>query len=117
MRNPHPKYKIIERTLKDGRKQIIALSSYGGKTVKGVANCSLDDEYSYDVGCKLAIARCNRKVAEKRFKNMRKNTIRLSKELDALQRKYDKMYENCKTAHAEVEAAMAEEICIEEQYR
>ena len=112
MRNPHPKYKVIERTLKDGRRQIIVLSTYGGKTVKGTANCSLDDEYNYDIGCKLAMARCNRKVAEKRFKNMSKNTIRMSRELTELQKKYDKMVKNCEIAHAEMEDAIATEANI-----
>lgn len=49
-----------------GRK-IIALSTYAGKTVRGVAICSEHDKFDVEKGKVLAAARCNEKVAAKRY--------------------------------------------------
>lgn len=49
-----------------GRK-IIALSTYAGKTVRGVAICSEHDQFDVEKGKALAAARCNEKVAAKRY--------------------------------------------------
>ena len=65
---PIEKYKYIEHTTKDGQKQIIAISTYAGRTVKGVATCALGDEYNEADGKILAAARCQQKVAKKRLK-------------------------------------------------
>lgn len=50
-----------------GRK-VIALSTFAGKTVRGVAICSENDEFDLEKGKELARARCNAKIAHKRFK-------------------------------------------------
>lgn len=50
---------------KDIRK-IVALASYAGKPVRGVAKLNPGDEYSLSDGMELAAARCNLKIAEKR---------------------------------------------------
>ena len=63
MNYPLDKYKFITY----GNK-VIAISSYGGKRVRGVAICSKDDNFSLDKGKELAAARCALKVAEKRVK-------------------------------------------------
>ena len=47
--------------------KVIALSTYGGKRVRGVAICHPEDNFDIEVGKKLAAARCNAKVAEKRM--------------------------------------------------
>ena len=57
---------------KQGRKHIVAASTYAGKTVRGEAICSTDDAYSVELGKTLAAARCDLKVAEKRAKNANK---------------------------------------------
>ena len=49
-----------------GRK-IIALSTYAGKTVKGIAICDDRDIFNEEKGMALAAARCNEKVARKRL--------------------------------------------------
>lgn len=51
--------------------KVIALSSFAGKTVKGTAKCDPSDTFSAEFGEKLAAARCDVKVATKRFKNAR----------------------------------------------
>ena len=48
--------------------KVIAISSYAGKTVKGIAKCHPNDEFNEEIGKNLAAARCNRKIAEKRYK-------------------------------------------------
>ena len=47
--------------------KVIAVSTYAGKTVRGIAICSPEDEFDIEFGKKLAAARCNEKVAEKRL--------------------------------------------------
>ena len=48
--------------------KVIALSSYGGKCVKGIAKCDPQDEFNIEYGKKLAAARCNEKVCHKRLR-------------------------------------------------
>ena len=50
------------------KNKVIAVSTYAGKIVKGIAKCNPIDEYDLEKGKKLAAARCNVKVAEKRCK-------------------------------------------------
>lgn len=47
-------------------KEVIAISTYAGKTVRGVAKCDPRDEYSVEAGKALAAARCELNVSEKR---------------------------------------------------
>ena len=47
-------------------KIVVAVSTFAGKTVRGVAKCHPNDEFDAEKGTKLAIARCNYKVALKR---------------------------------------------------
>ncbi len=47
--------------------KVIATSTYGGRTVRGVAICHPEDTYSVEIGKKLAAARCNEKIAAKRY--------------------------------------------------
>ena len=45
---------------------VIALTTYAGKVVKGVAKCTSSDTFDLEVGKKLAAARCDAKVCKKR---------------------------------------------------
>ena len=72
MRFPLDKYKYITHIRKDGVKEIIALSSYAGHYVKGIAKCNPEDNYEPGIGEKIAAARCNLKVTQKRAKNAEK---------------------------------------------
>ena len=60
-------YKYIETPNK-----VIALSTYAGKTVRGVAKCHPNDTFNVEFGRKLAAARCNAKIAAKRAINAQK---------------------------------------------
>lgn len=60
---PYDKYKYFV----NGNK-IIAISTYAGKTVRGVATCHPEDNFDIETGKKLAAMRCDLKVREKRWK-------------------------------------------------
>ena len=45
---------------------IVCISHYAGKPVKGIAKCDPVDPYDEEYGKRLAKARCDQKVAEKR---------------------------------------------------
>lgn len=47
--------------------KIIAVSSFAGKKVRGVAKCSPEDKYDPNIGMDLATLRCNVKIASKRL--------------------------------------------------
>lgn len=69
---PIEKYKFVVRPArvdKNGEAhgpEVIAISHYAGQTIKGVAKCSPNDEFDLEYGKRLAAARCNQKVCEKR---------------------------------------------------
>ena len=61
--------------------KIIAVTTYAGKTVRGVAKCDPHDTYDFDKGKALATARCNLKVAEKRRKQASQRRLEAEKQL------------------------------------
>lgn len=52
--------------------KVIALSTYAGRTVRGIAKCHPNDIFNEEFGKRLAAARCNEKIAEKRYNRARK---------------------------------------------
>lgn len=48
--------------------KVIAVSSFAGATVRGVAKCNPNDEFDLQYGMALAAARCQEKIAAKRCK-------------------------------------------------
>lgn len=48
--------------------RVIAVSTYAGRVVRGVAVCHADDEFSLEKGKQLAALRCAEKIATKRMK-------------------------------------------------
>lgn len=60
---PREKYKIFV-----GPNKVIAVSTYAGKAVRGVAKCAPGDNFDIEKGKDLAIARCAAKIAEKRLR-------------------------------------------------
>lgn len=61
--NMNKRYKFFQHD-----NEVIAVSSFAGRTVKGVARCHPNDEFDTEKGKKLAAARCNQKIAMKRMK-------------------------------------------------
>ena len=76
-------FKVFEQKNEDGTKSsvVIALSTYAGKTVKGVAKCVATDPFDLEKGKKLAAARCDYKVCLKRMKRASKKYSESEKKL------------------------------------
>ena len=65
-----------------GKNTVVAVSSYAGKPVRGIAKCDPRDEFDIEKGKELAAARCNLKVAEKRHIRSINKLIEANKQLN-----------------------------------
>ena len=79
---PIEKYKFYQTKTADGFQKIIAVATYAGKTVRGVAICDPKDTFDPDFGKKLAAARCEAKVALKR---LNRATVKYNEAQDAVE--------------------------------
>ena len=67
------KYRFYVATTVTGEPyKVVAVSSYAGRPVRGVAKCASDDKFDLETGKKLAAARCNQKIATKRWNRANK---------------------------------------------
>lgn len=82
-----PKYKVFTNS----KNEIIAVSTYAGKTVKGVAKCDPRDSFDKATGEQLAIARCAAKIAEKRRKRAERKVAEAKILVDEAQAYLDRM--------------------------
>lgn len=73
--------------------KVIALSTYAGKTVRGVARCSPHDTFSLDKGKELAAARCAYKIAQKRVTRAYNELQKADDKITEAQIRYDNMCE------------------------
>ena len=73
--------------------KIIACSTYAGKTVRGVAICHPEDEFDVERGKEIAAARCNEKIAAKRYARALNKYIEACKARDAAIAYVDEMKE------------------------
>ena len=77
------------------KKVVVALSTFAGQTVRGVARCSEKDTFDIETGKKLAAARCSLKIAEKRMKRaslcsgMASDALKFWTEREAQMRSYE----------------------------
>ena len=81
---PIEKYKFI---ILPEQKKVIALTSYAGKTVKGVAVCSEHDEFDVETGKRLAAARAN----VKRKARAEKKLAYFDKIIEDVEREYHEL--------------------------
>ena len=79
--------------------KVIALSSYAGRTVRGVAKCHPGDTFDVEVGKALAAARCNEKVAAKRYARANKKYNEMCSEWMALQDRAHKLSDYLKDSY------------------
>lgn len=95
--NPFPieKYTFVVHDVmgKDNRtvKEVIAISSYAGKSVKGTAKCDPDDTFDFEKGKRLAAARCAFKIAMKRADRARHKVEEACERYDMAQEYLDNM--------------------------
>ena len=99
------KYKFYTRTNKNGGQQVIAISTYAGKTVRGVANCDPRDTFSIERGKELAAARCNLKIAEKRAQRAERKVKEAMKALEIQKQFQERMNEYQVDAMSAVKSA------------
>lgn len=71
--------------------EVIAVSSYAGRPVRGKAICAPDDAYDEEKGIALAKARCNLKIAEKRKQRAMKKFMEAQQNLIEAKRYNEKM--------------------------
>lgn len=89
------------------KNQCIAVTRYAGKNVRAVAKCDPADQFDGVYGERLATARCDVKVAEKRQRRAVELANAAINELVAQQKKLDKLMEFVHQATAELAEAEA----------
>ena len=82
--------------------KVIALSTYAGKAVRGIAKCAPNDQFDLEKGKDLATARCAHKIARKRMKRALKKLCVAGDELKQAQDFYEQMRKYYKNACLEV---------------
>lgn len=97
-----PKYTVYEANNK-----IIVVSSFAGRPVRGVAKCSPEDKFDRATGIKLAQARCDMKVAEKRFARALKRHSEAVEKMNAALRENKKMGAYVDDAYTDLEKTRA----------
>lgn len=86
------KYKYYIPTKADGAPyKVVAVSTYAGRIVRGVAKCDPKDIFDIEKGKQLAAARCQAKVSSQRLKRATKKLDEAVKALEKAQKYYDDM--------------------------
>ena len=85
--------------------KVIAVSTYAGKTVRGVAKCAPEDEFDLETGKKIAAARCAVRIAEKRVARAEQKVEEANVMLGRARAHYDKMDDYMYDAHEALRAA------------
>lgn len=91
--------------------KVIAISTYAGRTVKGVAKCHPNDTFDVEFGKKLAAARCNEKIAYKRLTRALNKFTEAVDESVAADEKMKRMRDyvlDAGTAHEEAQRVLME---------
>lgn len=70
---------------------VVAVSSYAGKTVRGVAKCDPRDTFDIEKGKELAAARCNEKIAEKRLMRAKRKYVEAVLKYEKAMKEKEKM--------------------------
>ena len=99
MRFPFDKYRYLH-----SGNQVIAFSSFAGKTVKGIAKCDPNDTFSLDFGKHLAALKCNKKITAKRLKRAAMRYVEAEKSVVEAQKYAERMkqyYIDAKADHKE----------------
>lgn len=86
---------------------VVAISTYAGKNVKGYAKVHPGDEFNWEKGRDLAIARCNAKIADKRHKRAQRKMLEAQQMVAEAQKYLNDMVEYCCDAADELASAKA----------
>ena len=85
--------------------KVIAVSTYAGKTVRGVAKCDPEDTFYLKDGQELAAARCREKIAEKRLNRATRKYAEAYNEYKAAQNYLNKMFKYLSDAEKQLDEA------------
>ena len=77
----------------EANKIVEATSTYAGKPVTGIAQCSEEDNYNPLIGMEIAKRKCNIKILNKRIKNLEKQEDKLQDQIIELEEKINKILE------------------------
>lgn len=105
---PISKYKFFTNPKTN---EVIAVSTFAGRTVKGHAKCHSNDAFNLEIGQKLAALRCGQKIALKRVARARRCVERAKYEYEHALEMLVKMigYQNDSEGElAEIESELAE---------
>lgn len=97
--------------------KIIAVSTYEGKTVRGYAKCAPEDKDNEWYGRVLAAARCNAKIAKKRWNRAKKKVEKSYEDMLALHQKLGKNQDYERDSRMAYYRAIAALESIEEELR
>lgn len=97
MNYPMEKYRFIHT----GNKTI-AISTYAGKTVRGIAKCDPRDEHNQSLGDSIAALRCAKKVANLRYKRAKKKAFEANKAMMQAQNYFEAMSKYMRDAETAV---------------
>lgn len=112
---PYNKYQFYTAKKVNGEPyRVIAVSTYAGRKVRGVAKCAPDDKFDMDKGKMLAAARCNLKVAEKRRNRAMKKKAEAIRKKDEANDYYAKMFSYFNDSFIAYEEAKAKLHIIED---
>lgn len=93
---PIEKYRFFQ----NGNK-VIAVSTYAGKTVRGVAICHENDKFDLEKGKEIAATRCAIRIADKRLANAERRIDEAYDSIDRAEhekRKAIEFYEDARDA-------------------
>lgn len=71
--------------------EVIAVSTFAGKKVRGVAKCDPNDEFNFESGKELATARCHQKVAMKCLKRANEKYLEAVNKLNEAREYFERM--------------------------
>lgn len=102
MEREDSKYRFLQYTRADGARVVVAITSFAGKTVKGMAVCSPHDEFDFEIGKRLAKLRAEKKLAWKRADKAGAKLNEISDELTKLANQYAFAREYYSKCHREL---------------
>lgn len=92
----------------DNASIVVAVSTYAGKKVRGVAKCSSEDKFDLEKGKQLAATKCNLKIAEKRKKRANKKYHIIMNKLIKMNKEFADVYDYYKNANQALKEAKTE---------
>lgn len=84
IKNPTYKYFVTGNT-------VVAVSSFAGKKVRGIAKCNPSDNFNLNFGKALASVRCELKIAKKRVRRAQRKVDEAKRQAEAANRYLTKM--------------------------